>query len=95
VLTALGKRRVIIPMPVPLIGLVARSAEFVRLPFPVASDQLRQLRLDNIGALDVIPARFGFEPRSMAGRLGYLRASRPDQLEAEQAMDRETGDRAA
>jgi NADH dehydrogenase len=95
VLTALGKRRVIIPMPVLLIGLVARSAEFVRLPFPVASDQLRQLRLDNIGALDVVPARFGFEPRSMAGRLGYLRASRPDQLEAEQAMDRETGDRAA
>jgi uncharacterized protein YbjT (DUF2867 family) len=85
VLDALGKRRIIAPMPVPLIGLVARSAEFVRLPFPVASDQLRQLRLDNIGPLDVIPDRFGFEPRSMEGRLGYLRRPRPEQLAAEQA----------
>jgi NADH dehydrogenase len=86
VLTALGKRRIIVPVPVPLIGLVARVAEFVRLPFPVASDQLRQLRLDNIGPLGVIPARFGFEPRSMDGRLGYLRRPRAEQRAAEPAV---------
>ncbi len=79
VLSAMGKRRVIVPMPVPLIRLVAGSAEFLRIPFPVATDQLRQLRLDNIGALDVIPARFGFEPRPMEGALGYLRAKPSDQ----------------
>jgi NADH dehydrogenase len=79
VLTALGKRRAIVPMPLPLIRLVARAAELVRLPFPVATDQLRQLRLDNIGPLDLIPARFGFTPRDMAGALGYLRRSRRDQ----------------
>ncbi len=79
VLTALGKKRAILPMPVPLIRLVAGASEFVRLPFPVATDQLRQLRLDNIGALGVIPARFGFEPRPMEGALGYLRAKRRDQ----------------
>ena len=62
-------------MPVPLIRLVAGTAEALHLPFPVATDQLRQLRLDNIGPLDVIPARFGFEPRDMAGQLGYLRAT--------------------
>jgi uncharacterized protein YbjT (DUF2867 family) len=80
VLSALGKKRVIVPMPVPLIRLVAGTAELVRVPFPVATDQLRQLKLDNIGALDVIPARFGFEPRPMEGGLGYLRTRKRDQL---------------
>jgi uncharacterized protein YbjT (DUF2867 family) len=80
VLRALGKRRLIVPMPVPLISLVARTSELVRLPFPVASDQLRQLRLDNIGPLGLIEDRFGWAPRDMAGQLGYLRQRRRDQL---------------
>jgi uncharacterized protein YbjT (DUF2867 family) len=80
VLRALGKRRAILPMPIPLIRLVAGVSEAVRLPFPVATDQLRQLKLDNIGALDVIPTRFGFEPRPMEGQLGYLRLKRRDQV---------------
>jgi NADH dehydrogenase len=79
VLRALGKRRAILPMPVPLIRLVAGAAELVHLPFPVATDQLRQLRLDNVGPLDLIPARFGFEPRPMEGALGYLRRKADDQ----------------
>ena len=79
VLAAMGKRRIVIPMPVPLIRLVAGTAEFVHLPFPVATDQLRQLRLDNIGSLDVIPTRFGFTPRDLAGALGYLRTKVRDQ----------------
>ncbi len=82
VLRALGKRRAILPMPLPLIRLVAGTAELVRLPFPVATDQLRQLRLDNVGPLDLIPTRFGFEPRSMTGALGYLRLKPRDQLAA-------------
>jgi uncharacterized protein YbjT (DUF2867 family) len=80
VLTALGKKRLIVPMPVALIRLVAGSAELVHIPFPVATDQLRQLRLDNIGPLDVIPATFGFEPRPMEGALGYLRTKPRDQV---------------
>ena len=79
VLAALGKRRLIVPMPVPLIALVARTAEFVRLPFPVASDQLRQLKLDNVGPLDTVETQFGFRPREMAGQLGYLRRRVRDQ----------------
>ena len=67
-------------MPVPLIRLVAGVSELVRLPFPVATDQLRQLRLDNIGALDVIRPRFGFVPRPMEGALGYLRTRPRDQI---------------
>jgi len=82
VLTALGKRRLIVPMPVVLIRLVAGASELVHIPFPVATDQLRQLRLDNIGPLDLIPARFGFEPRPMEGALGYLRTRPSDQVAA-------------
>ncbi len=76
---ALGKRRRVVPVPVPLISLVAGTAEAVHLPFPVATDQLRQLRFDNIGPLDVIGPRFGFEPRPMEGALGYLRAKPSEQ----------------
>jgi uncharacterized protein YbjT (DUF2867 family) len=79
VVTALGARRAIVPMPIGLIRLVAGTAERLRIPFPVATDQLRQLRLDNIGPLDLIPTRFGFEPRAMEGRLGYLKAKPRDQ----------------
>ena len=75
----MGRRRLLLPMPVPLIRLVAGTAERLRIPFPVATDQLRQLRLDNIGPLDVIPERFGFTPRDMAGRLAYLRRKARDQ----------------
>jgi uncharacterized protein YbjT (DUF2867 family) len=79
VLTALGKKRAILPMPVPIIRLVAGTSEAIGLPFPVATDQLRQLKLDNIGSLDVIPTRFGFQPRPMEGALGYLKAKQRDQ----------------
>jgi len=82
VLTALGKRRLIVPMPVVLIRLVAGTCELVHIPFPVATDQLRQLRLDNIGPLDLIPTTFGFEPRPMEGALGYLRTRGRDQVAA-------------
>ena len=70
---ALGKRRIVIPMPVPLISLVAGVSEAIRLPFPVATDQLRQLALDNIGATDAVERELGFVPRDMGGRLSYLR----------------------
>ena len=67
-------------MPVALIRLVAGRGELVHIPFPVATDQLRQLRLDNIGPLDLIPSRFGFQPRPMEGALGYLRTRQRDQV---------------
>jgi NADH dehydrogenase len=79
VLRALAKRRAILPLPVPLIRVVARVSEALHLPFPVATDQLRQLRLDNIGPLDLIGERFGFQPRPMEGALGYLRSKKRQQ----------------
>jgi hypothetical protein len=41
--------------------------------FPVATDQLRQLVLDNVGSLDGVQRAFGFAPRTMEGELLYLR----------------------
>jgi len=73
VLTGMGARRAILPMPLPIIKLVARTAEAVRLPFPVASDQLRQLAFDNASDQDVVERDWGFSPRAMGGNLGYLR----------------------
>jgi NADH dehydrogenase len=79
VLRAMGKRRLLVPMPVALIRLVAGAAEAVRLPFPVATDQLRQLRLDNTGPLDGVRRGFGFDPRPMEGGLTHLRRRLKDQ----------------
>jgi NADH dehydrogenase len=79
VLSALGKRRLILPMPVPLIRLVAGTSEAIGLPFPVATDQLRQLKLDNIGPLGLVESTFGFQPRPMEGALGYLEKKKRDQ----------------
>ncbi len=77
---AMGKRRLIVPMPVPLIALVAGLAEKLRLRFfPVATDQLRQLALDNVGPLDGVHRAFGFVPRKMEGELLYLRLKKKRQ----------------
>jgi NADH dehydrogenase len=80
VLRGTGRRRLIVSVPIPLISLVAVAAERLRLRFfPVASDQLRQLALDNVGPLDGVHRAFGFVPRPMEGALLYLRRRKRDQ----------------
>ncbi len=79
VLRGMGKRRVLVPMPVALIRLVAGVSEKVRLPFPVATDQLRQLKYDNTGPLDSVKDGFGFDPQPMEGGLTHLRHRLRDQ----------------
>ncbi len=79
VLRGMGKRRLLVPMPVAVIRLVAGASEKVHLPFPVATDQLRQLRLDNTGPLDSVQAGFGFDPQPMEGGLTHLRRRLGDQ----------------
>jgi len=75
-----GKRRVIMPLPVPLIRLAAGTMEALHLRFfPVATDQLRQLALDNVGPLDGVHRAFGFVPRTMEGELHYLRRPKKKQ----------------
>lgn len=79
VLRGMGKKRALVPMPVALIRLVATVTEKIRLPFPVATDQLRQLKHDNIGPLGSVADGFGFEPRPMEGGLTHLRQKAKDQ----------------
>ena len=79
VVGAMGTHRAIVPMPVPLISLVAATSELLHLPFPVATDQLRQLSLDNVAEPDSVERSFGFRPADMAGQLGYLRRKPRDQ----------------
>jgi NADH dehydrogenase len=79
VMQGMGARRLLLPMPVPVIRLVAGAAEAVHLPFPVATDQLRQLKLDNTCQANAVSARFGFEPRPMEGGLTHLRRKPKDQ----------------
>jgi len=85
VIRATERRRIIVPMPLPLIKLVARVSEVVRLPFPVASDQLRQLAYDNMTAPDAVESEFGFRPRPMRGNIGYLKRGAKDQDPAARA----------
>jgi NADH dehydrogenase len=79
VVAAMGAHRAIVPVPVPLISLVAGTSELLHLPFPVATDQLRQLALDNVAEPDAFERSFGFRPAGMAGQLGYLRRKPRDQ----------------
>ena len=79
VLRGMGRKRALVPMPVALIRLVATVAEKIRLPFPVATDQLRQLKHDNIGPMGSVMDGFGFEPRPMEGGLTHLRQKLKDQ----------------
>jgi NADH dehydrogenase len=77
---ALGKRRWLLPLPIPMIALVAGAAELLRFrSFPVATDQLRQLALDNVGEPDAVQRVFGFPPRPLEGQLLYLRRPRTEQ----------------
>jgi uncharacterized protein YbjT (DUF2867 family) len=80
VLRGMQAKRALVPMPVPLIRLVAGSMEAARIKaFPVATDQLRQLKLDNTGPLDVVREAFGWDPRPMEGGLTHLRHKLNDQ----------------
>jgi uncharacterized protein YbjT (DUF2867 family) len=79
VLRGMDRKRLLVPMPVALIRLVAGASEAIRLPFPVATDQLRQLKYDNTGPLDCVRAGFGFDPLPMEGGLTHLRRKVKDQ----------------
>ncbi|MDP2350677.1 MAG: complex I NDUFA9 subunit family protein [Chloroflexota bacterium] len=79
VLRGMGTSRLLVPMPVALIRLVAGVSESLRLPFPVATDQLRQLRFDNTGPVDAVRTGLGFEPQPMEGGLTHLRRKAQDQ----------------
>jgi hypothetical protein len=65
---------------VALIRLVAGTMEMLRVKaFPVATDQLRQLKFDNIGPVDAVSTALGWDPQPMEGRLTHLQRKLKDQ----------------
>ncbi len=71
---AAGKRKLMLPVPIPLMSIVA--ALFDRWSwFPVTRDQLRMLAAGNVAPDDVLCQLVGREPRPFAARyLDYLEA---------------------
>jgi hypothetical protein len=61
---------------VPLIRLVAGTAGRSGCR-SLLTDQLRQLKLDNVGPLDGVRTAFGFDPRPMEGGLDHLQTPSP------------------
>jgi NADH dehydrogenase len=39
---------------------------------PATRDQLKMLQIDNTTTLDSVKTAFGFEPRTVAGNIGYI-----------------------
>jgi hypothetical protein len=68
----MGQRRPLVPMPDARLRHGAGTAERGHLPYPVATDQLRQLKLDNIGPLDGVREALGWDPQPMEGNLAHL-----------------------
>ena len=76
---AMVRRRAIVPMPIPLIRLVARD---VRGPPPAVPGRDRPAapaRARQHRAARSFGSAFGFEPQDMAGNLGYLRRRKAHQ----------------
>jgi uncharacterized protein YbjT (DUF2867 family) len=73
VMEVTGKRRIKLPMPIPLISALTAVTDKVLPIFPVSHDQIRSLRTDNFTEPGAFAAAFGVEPRPLD--LGYLRAT--------------------
>jgi NADH dehydrogenase len=80
VLAGMGAKRALMPMPVAMIRLVAGTMEGLKVKaFPVSTDQLRQLKFDNIGPVDGVRAGLGWDPMPMEGHLTHLQRKVKDQ----------------
>jgi NADH dehydrogenase len=72
ILAALGRRRILLHAPVPLMKPVVKLMELV-LPYPPATTSLLALlNVDNTTALDSVERQFGFKPRRFREVIAYL-----------------------
>ena len=72
VLGAMGKRRRIVHVPIPLMKVPLFFFGFLPYP-PVDSGQLDLLNVQNATELDATERSFGFKPKKLSEGLGYLR----------------------
>jgi uncharacterized protein YbjT (DUF2867 family) len=73
VMTATGRRRLKLPMPVPLLRAMTLVTDRLLPVFPVSHDQVMSLSRPNHTDLDAFQRAFGVHPQPMD--LGYLRAT--------------------
>lgn len=69
---ALGTRRAIVHVPLPLMRVPVFFFDFLPYP-PVSSSQLRLLNVPNYTAIDSVEKRFGFKPRRLSEGLEYMK----------------------
>ena len=63
---SIGKRRIKLHLPMPLIALGAGVMQTILPKPPLTTAALDLFASDNVTVLNAIPARFGFQPRSLA-----------------------------
>ncbi|MQL53006.1 NAD(P)H-binding protein [Desulfofundulus thermobenzoicus] len=71
-LAAMGRRRIKLPVPLPLMRLAVPVMERLLPDPPVTSVELRQMELDNTTDPDAVEKYFGFQPRTLARGLAEL-----------------------
>jgi NADH dehydrogenase len=69
----LGKRRLSVHVPLPLVRLAAGAMEALIPQPPVTRHQLAMLAKDSIAESDAVPRYFGFAPKRLSEGLGYVR----------------------
>jgi NADH dehydrogenase len=69
ILKAMGKRRLVAPLPIGLARVQARLMAFLPRP-PLTSATLELFSFENATVLDAVQRNFGFEPRSFRRHLG-------------------------
>lgn len=72
IIHALGKKRLKLHIPLPLMRPGVWLMEKVLPQPPVTLRQLDMLRLDNITELDAVEKAFGFKPTSLRQAIGYI-----------------------
>jgi len=76
-LAARNRRRIKLPVPLPLMRLAVPVMERLLADPPVTGVELKQLELDNITDPDAVEKYFGFKPRPLGrGLKEMLRTSR-------------------
>lgn len=73
IIRTLGKRRVKVHIPLPLMRPAVWAMERLLPQPPVTSQQLKMLAQDNITDLDVVERWFGFRPTPLTEGMGYIR----------------------
>ncbi|MEE9201867.1 MAG: complex I NDUFA9 subunit family protein [Dehalococcoidia bacterium] len=76
IIRTLGKRRLKVHIPVPLMRPVVWLMERLLPQPPLTSQQLSMLGRDNITELDAVERWFGFRPTPLGQEIGYIRQSR-------------------